>query len=584
MNKTISINLGGFFFHIDEDAYQKLSRYFDAVKRSLAPDGRDEIMNDIESRIAELFQERIQNDKQVIGLAEIDAVIGIMGQPEDYKIDEENTTSSSFNASNRNYARAKRLYRDKDNSILGGVAAGFGHYLNIDPIWIRLAFVLIVIAGIGSPFLVYIVLWILIPEAITTSQKLEMKGEPINITNIERKVKEGIDDISDKIGNIDHQKIADNAKHGAQKVGNTISDIFETIFKLFAKFIGAIIVLFASFSLLGIVIGGIIMLFSSTMPDNFVFKHNHTPLGLETPLWIQGILFILVFGIPMFFLLILGLKLLVNNLKSIGNVATYTLIATWVIALGIAISLGINEATQLAYDGKVVQKETINLAPKDTLYVKFKTNNFYSKSLYHNHIIDITQDEKDNDVIYTNDVSIEIMPTDEALPYLQIEKFANGKSAAEAKKRAEKIKYGFKIEKNNLILDNYLVTATENKIRGQQVKLYLFLPKGTLFIAEKGFDNFDDSDNDFFNLHHSSSDYIYKVENDKVKCLNCPIYENDFDDIENNETIIDSNSTIIYDENGVLIKKEISGTKNNINEEIQNVKIEIDTKKNNNQN
>lgn len=176
------------------------------------------------------------------------------------------------------------------------------------------------------------------------------------------------------------------------------------------------------------------------------------------------------------------------------------------------------------------------------------------------------------------------MPTDEALPYLQIEKFANGKSAAEAKKRAEKIKYGFKIEKNNLILDNYLVTATENKIRGQQVKLYLFLPKGTLFIAEKGFDNFDDSDNDFFNLHHSSSDYIYKVENDKVKCLNCPIYENDFDDIENNETIIDSNSTIIYDENGVLIKKEISGTKNNINEEIQNVKIEIDTKKNNNQN
>lgn len=175
MNKTISINLGGFFFHIDEDAYQKLSRYFDAVKRSLSPDGRDEIMKDIESRIAELFQERIQNDKQVIGLVEIDAVIGIMGQPEDYKIDEENSSSSSYNASNRNYNRAKRLYRDKDNSILGGVAAGFGHYLNIDPIWIRLAFVLIVIAGVGSPFLVYIVLWILIPEAITTSQKLEMK-------------------------------------------------------------------------------------------------------------------------------------------------------------------------------------------------------------------------------------------------------------------------------------------------------------------------------------------------------------------------------------------------------------------------
>ena len=77
MNKTISINLGGFFFHIDEDAYQKLSRYFDAVKRSLSTDGRDEIMKDIESRIAELFQERIQNDKQVIGLVEILSLIHI---------------------------------------------------------------------------------------------------------------------------------------------------------------------------------------------------------------------------------------------------------------------------------------------------------------------------------------------------------------------------------------------------------------------------------------------------------------------------------------------------------------------------
>ncbi len=561
MNKTISINLGGFFFHIDEDAYQKLSRYFDAVKRSLSPDGRDEIMKDIESRIAELFQERIQNEKQVIGLVEIDAVIGIMGQPEDYKIDEE-SSNSSFNSFNTNYARTKRLYRDKDNSLLGGVAAGFGHYLNIDPIWIRLAIVLIVIAGVGSPILVYLILWILIPEAITTSQKLEMNGEPINITNIERKVKEGIDDISDKIGNIDHQKIADNAKYGAQKVGNTISDIFEAIFKIFAKIIGGIIVLFASFSLLGILIVGIVMLFSSSMPDNYILNNIQTPIGLETPIWMQGILFILVFGIPMFFLLILGLKLLVNNLKSIGNIATYTLIATWVIALGIAISLGINEATQLAFDGKVVQKEEIVLTPNDTLYIKFKNNDFYSKNVYHDTDFRLTQDESNKEIIYSNNVSIEIMPTDEIMPYIQIEKLAKGKSASEANKRADKIKYGYKIEGNTLILDNYLISAVENKFRGQEVELYLYLPKGTLFKTDKNFDNFDYSDNNFFNLHHSSSDYIYRVDKDKVRCLNCPISENDYEDVENNETINDSSSTIIYDENGVLIKKKINQTKN----------------------
>lgn len=558
MNKTISINLGGFFFHIDEDAYQKLSRYFDAVKRSLSPDGRDEIMKDIESRIAELFQERIQNDKQVIGLVEIDAVIGIMGQPEDYKIDEENSSSSSYNASNRNYNRAKRLYRDKDNSILGGVAAGFGHYLNIDPIWIRLAFVLIVIAGVGSPFLVYIVLWILIPEAITTSQKLEMKGEPINITNIERKVKEGIDDISDKIGNIDHQKIADNAKHGAQKVGNTISDIFETIFKLFAKFIGAIIVLIASVSLVGIIISGIIMLFSSTMPDKFVFKYIHTPIGLETPLWMQGILFIFLFGIPFFFLLILGLKLLVNNLKSIGNIAKYTLFATWIIAVGIAISLGINEATQLAFDGKTVQKQELILNPSDTLFIKFKNNDFYSKDVHHGADFRITQDENNKEIIYSNNVSIEILETDSPVAYIQIEKLAKGKSSEEARKRAEKIKYAFKIEGTVLQLDNYLTSAVEHKFRGQEVALYLYLPKGTIFKTDKNFHNFDYSDNNYFNLHHSSSDYIYRVDSEKVKCLNCPISENEHQDVENNEIDNDSTATIIYDENGILVKKKIS--------------------------
>ena len=309
MNKTISINLGGFFFHIDEDAYQKLSRYFDAVKRSLAPDGREEIMKDIESRIAELFQERIKNDKQVIGLIEIDAVIGIMGQPEDYKIDDEKTSyqsNTSTSSSSNYYYPSKRLFRDKENGMLGGVMAGLGHYLGIDALWLRIIMV-ILFFGFGTGLFVYIVLWVLVPEAITTTQKLEMRGEPINISNIERKVKEGIDDISSKISNIDHQKIVSTAKSGAEKIGSTFEEIFKTIFKIFAIFVGAIIVLVASFSLLGFIITGIVMMFSSTMPDNYILNNIQTPIGLETPLWVQGILVILVFGIPFFFLLLLGL-------------------------------------------------------------------------------------------------------------------------------------------------------------------------------------------------------------------------------------------------------------------------------------
>lgn len=563
MNKTISINLGGFFFHIDEDAYQKLSRYFDAVKRSLAPDGRDEIMSDIETRIAELFQERLQNEKQVVGLLEIDQVIAIMGQPEDYKIDDENTTSSNFTTSNDFNRKTKRLYRDRDNSYLGGVAAGFGHYLNIDPLWIRILFIISPWITFGTSLLIYLILWILIPEATTTSQKLEMKGEPINISSIEKKVKDGIDEIADKISNINHQKIAD----GAGKVGNSLSSIIMTLLTIVGKFFGGLLFIFASLSLLGIFITGVVMIFSSAMPDNYILNHIDSPIGLETPLWLQGILFILAFGIPLFFLLILSLKILITNLKSIGNPIKYILVALWIIAVASFIALGINEVTKIAFNGKVLQKEELVIAPNDTLFIKFKNNDFYAKNSVRNRSFKLTQDENSKDVMYSNNVSIEIMETDEATPYLQIEKLAKGKSINEAKKRAEKIKYGYKFEGNTLILDDYIISSVENKLRGQGVEIFLYLPKGTVFKTDKNFENFNQSDTDYFDFKNAVNN-IYKVEKKTT------IHNYSSDDASNKTIENDPNSTIIYDENGVLVKRKIK----DIQQEVESIKIEINTK------
>lgn len=563
MNKTISINLGGFFFHIDEDAYQKLSRYFDAVKRSLSPDGRDEIMKDIESRIAELFQERLKNDKQVVGLSEIEEVISIMGQPEDYKIDDEKSTYQSSSSSTNFYYPSKRLYRDKENGMLGGVMAGLGHYLGIDTLWLRIIMV-ILFFGFGTGLFVYIVLWILVPEAVTTTQKLEMKGEPITISNIEKKVKEGFDDITSKFSNIDHEKIANTAKSGATRIGSTIEEVITTIFKVFAKIIGAFIVFFSGIGLIGIIITSIIMIFSSTMPDNYILNNIQTPIGLETPLWAQGMLLLLGFGIPLFFLLILGLKLIVNNLRSIGNYVKYSLLAVWLIAVGIIISLGINEASQLAFEGKSVQKEVIAIAPNDTLKIKFKNNDFYSKSIYRDHDFKITQDEGDNEIIYSNNVSIEIKYTDEANPYILIEKLANGKSTSQAKKRAEKIKYNYKIEGNTIILDNYLLTAVENKFRGQEVEIYLYLPKGTIFQTDESYSNYDRSDYDFFDENeYDTKNPVYQVDSDKIRCLNCLESESNNDlsiEIETDDT----SASIYYDENGVLVKKVVNKEENGV--------------------
>jgi hypothetical protein len=300
------------------------------------------------------------------------------------------------------------------------------------------------------------------------------------------------------------------------------------------------------------------------MPENYILNHIQTPIGLETPLWAQGILFLLGFGIPLFFLFILGLKLMVNTIRSIGNYVKYSLLAVWIITVGILITLGINEASQLAFESKSVQKELIAIAPTDTLKIKFKNNDFYSKSIYRNHEYKITQDEGDNEIIYSNNVSIEVKYTDETTPYILIEKLANGKSTSQAKKRAEKIKYDYKIEENNITFNNYLLTGVDNKFRGQEVEIYLYLPKGTIFQIDDSFSNFDRSDYEFFDENEfDTKNPVFKVNQDKVNCLNCSSEEID-DSLSVKIETGDTAASIYYDENGVLVKKVVNTEKTGV--------------------
>ncbi|NBU82421.1 MAG: PspC domain-containing protein, partial [Flavobacteriaceae bacterium] len=415
MNKTVNSNIGGLVFHIDEDAYQKLNKYFEEIKRSLSnSSGEDEIMNDIEMRVAELFTEKQKSDKHVINNKNIDEVIIIMGQPEDYRIDidsDDKTVLEPFYP----FTKSRKLYRDKDTGTIAGVCTGLGHYFGIDAVWLKIFF-LILFFGFGTGFIAYIILWIAIPKAVTTSEKLEMTGEPVTISNIEKKVREEFDSVRNKFKNANYDKLGNEVKTGATRIADGIGKILISIFKVLAKVLGAIILVWSSLVFLVIFFTSIFMIFSSSMPENYILNHISKPIGLETPIWIQGILLFLVAGIPLFFFIILGLKLLVTHLRSIGNALKYSLLGLWIIALSIAISLGINEATQIAFDGKTVKKEAINLAPTDTLTIKLKNNDFYSKDQYDHTDFRLTQDEKNNDVIYSNNISLKIMPTEEALP------------------------------------------------------------------------------------------------------------------------------------------------------------------------
>ncbi|MFN3754131.1 PspC domain-containing protein [Flavobacterium sp.] len=543
MNKTVNINIGGLFFHIDEDAYQKLSRYFDAIKRSLSnSSGKDEIMKDIEMRVAELLTEKQKTDKHVINNKDVDEVIVVMGQPEDYRLDDEDSTETKSEPY-YNFPPRKKLYRDKDRGLIGGVCTGLGHYFGVESVWIKIIFLLLAFTSFG--IIAYIILWIATPKAITTSEKLEMTGEPVTISNIEKKVREEFESVSNKFKNANYDEMGNQVKSGAERVANGLGDVIMKIFGAFAKVLGAIILVFSALTLAGLFIG--LFTFGTTSfidaPwQRYVDAVNYT----DIPLWIFGLLAFLAIGIPLFFFLLLGLKLLVTNMKSLGAAAKYSLLAIWIFAVGALVIIGIKQSTESAFEGKAVQKEMINIQPNDTLQIKFVNNDFFSKNIYEHEEFTFTQDSAKNEVIYSNQISFEIKSTDKAQPYLQIEKLADGKSFKEANERAEKIKYGFKIVGNQLLLDNYLVTEMASKYRDQRVELYLYLPKGTVFVADETVRHFDESDNGYFNLHHSSEKYTYKVGETQVKCLNCPIEENEYNDVEGG---IQSEEINIIDDN-----------------------------------
>ena len=180
MKKTITVSLGGMVFCLEDDAYYLLDNYLKRLERSFMGEAdRREIMNDIEARIAEHFKEKAPNPEMVINITEVKRVIEIMGEPSDF--DNESKSQSSRSTS---YSRSnKRLFRDPENKVFAGVCSGIGVYWNVDPVIIRILFVIAALWGGGGVF-VYIVLWIVIPEALTAAERLEMTGEPVTAENI----------------------------------------------------------------------------------------------------------------------------------------------------------------------------------------------------------------------------------------------------------------------------------------------------------------------------------------------------------------------------------------------------------------
>ena len=189
MKITVSINLGGYSFNIDEDAYAELKRYLKNLELHFAgEESSSEILSDIESRMAELLRAKLTNYKQVINIEDVHQIITVLGTPEDISDTEGPTLRDKFSSPGYH-----RMYRDTDHRVIGGVCAGIAAYWDIELWLVRLIFFVLVMMGVG--ILIYLILYIVLPEAKTTAEKIAMKGNPVNIHNIKDSVKKEFDTV-----------------------------------------------------------------------------------------------------------------------------------------------------------------------------------------------------------------------------------------------------------------------------------------------------------------------------------------------------------------------------------------------------
>ena len=556
MNKTININLGGYFFHIDESAYQKLRRYLDAIARSLSedPQGKNEIIADIEARISELLSEKITDARQVVNDQDISDIIKIMGEPEDYADGEEAYSDNSYQYTRRT-SKSKKLFRDGDDKFLGGVASGIAHYFDVDVIWIRLAFILLLASGFS--IILYIILWILLPEAKTTAEKLQMEGEAVNINNIEKKIrkefenvkekiKEGAENVSEKFSNTE-KKYKPKAKSGFQEFLDTLGTIITTFFKVIGKFIGVIIIIVSASTLIGLILG----LFSIGSLEILGLSDEFTQLppfmeDSMLPHWLLAICIIVLVGFPFLILFVLGLRILSSNVKQFSKPTSLTLLGIWIVALLMVVFTGIESATSQAYEGNKSETQNIIVENLDTLNIKMVNNDdLYYRSRLRRSSRRVEVYDGDTRKTYSSYIKVDVEPSESDEFYVKVRKVSDGRNRNLAKKNAEDLEYKYEMNGSTLTLDAYFLSKFKSRFKDEAIYVTVYVPENTTVY-------FDDTTSSFlhgiYDVDRMSdwemATHHFLMTKEGLDCTDCE-EEEELEDEENNQEKKEENTTEI---------------------------------------
>jgi len=492
MNKTVSVNIGGRVFNIEESAFDKLNRYLQTIRSYFeGNESVDEIISDIELRVAELFMERINDQKQVITISDVDEVITVLGKPEDY-IDEEDEVHTSTKRKT-----GKRVFRDPDNKILFGVCGGISAYFGWDPIVLRALFAIFTIFY-GFGILIYIVLAIIIPKAKTTAEKLQMRGEPVTVDNISKKVSESFDNVQEDIKNFGERNKS-SINSAGDRIGSFISDLFSVLGKVI-RVILLVFVKILGFALLMAGLAGLVAAIAAAFGwHGFMAMHGSEFIGdpsisniLDSTFssTVQKTLFylggILVYFIPVVAFILLGIRLLFDY-KRIPGLVGVVLLILWFAGVGFLTAAGFNSAREFRVETSFTEDVPLELPTSDTLYLDIAQegstiyefrNGFGNNEIYFPDGVTFPGIDSTN-IIYMGDVEFTVkMNRRDSLYRLSVKREANGSSQKDAVMHAREAKTFASVKGDSLLIFPYFAMEKGALLRNQDVSYELSIPVG----------------------------------------------------------------------------------------------------------
>lgn len=480
MKKTVTANIAGTVFHIEEDAYEQLQRYLAGIRANFSGStAAKEIMADIEARIAELFGERLRG-RNVVTPADVEHVMSVMGQPEDFADGASEASSASSATEPVHGKRYKRFFRDPDDKWVGGVFGGLAAYIGMDPIWLRVAMIVLVWASVGVLIPIYILLWILVPAADSPTARLQMRGEPVTVDNIKRVVEEGA------------ERVSNEARELGRK-WNTPAQKTRTA-EILGKLIGVAIIVFAFSLLLGLItglLGGTFSIWNATWTNEDLGLLDLGEMlftSKSVALWTAIGAFVLL-AIPIIALFLAGFRLLLNTRtpKWLG----WTLVLIWFAALVPTIRGGFDLGREFKRENSVLTEVQLAQPTAGVLYLDAlspadSAGNWSVRFDDGELDVDFEGLHVENGTIFGAWARLDVERSADSLFHLKVLRGSRGNNAKAALDRAEGISYNVQQEGDALFVSPVIRYAGSDKFRAQDVHFTLEVPLGKSVFLRPG--------------------------------------------------------------------------------------------------